>query len=297
MYDTLSAAANAAAQRGMSPPRRRSTAAGDRGLLWHPYTQMLTAPAPIPIARAKGARLYGEDGRVLIDAIGSWWVNIHGHCHPRLVRAVRRQIGTLDHVLFAGFTHAPAVELARKLAAVAPRGLTRVFYSDDGSTAVEVALKMALQYWRNKGRLQKRTLAAFENAYHGDTAGAMSVSARSVFTRAFEPMLFPVLRVPEEPGRLEGFLRRKSASIAAVIVEPLIQAAGGMRFTSPARLARLAALCRRHEVLLIADEVMTGFGRTGKMFACEEAEVIPDIICLSKALTGGTSPLAATVAR
>ena len=296
MYDTLSAAANAAACRDMSPSRRRSTTtAGDRALLWHPYTQMLTAPAPIPIARAKGVRLYGSDGRVLIDAIGSWWVNIHGHCHPRLARAVRRQISALDHVLFAGFTHAPAVELARKLISLAPRGLERVFYSDDGSTAVEAGLKMAMQYWRNKGRPRKRTLAAFEKAYHGDTAGAMSLSARSVFTRAFEPLLFPVRRVPAEPGRLDAFLRRNSASLAAVIVEPLIQAAGGMRFSSPAFLARLAALCRRHEVLLIADEVMTGFGRTGRMFACEHVGVSPDILCLSKALTGGVLPLAATL--
>lgn len=285
----------------------------DRKTVWHPYTQQLTAPPPIPIARAKGVRLYDEEGRAYIDAISSWWVNIHGHGHPRLRRAVCGQMKKLDHVIFAGFTHRPAVELADKLLAVCPPGLSRVFYSDDGSTSVEVALKLALQYWSNSGRPEKKGFAAFEKAYHGDTVGAMSVSARSVFTSAFEPLLFGVSRAaaPDcyrcpgglEPSScraecldgLESILTKRASSLAAVIVEPMLQAAGGMLIAPPVHLKRLRRLCDRHEVLLIADEVMTGFGRTGKLFACGHAGVSPDLMCLSKAITGGVLPLAATL--
>ena len=298
-----------------STPAGSSADYSERDLkaIWHPYTRLLTSPPPLPIARAEGVRLYGEDGRAYIDAVSSWWVNIHGHSHPRLCRAVCEQIKKLDHVIFAGFTHRPAVELAEKLLAVCPSGLSRVFYSDNGSTSVEVALKMALQYWSNSGRPEKRGFAAFGNAYHGDTVGAMSVSARSVFTRAFDPLLFEVYRAaaPDcyrcpkglEPSAcraecldgLEAMMAERASSLAAVIVEPLLQAAGGMLIAPPAHLKRLRALCDRYEVLFIADEVMTGFGRTGKMFACEHAGVSPDIMCLSKAITGGVLPLAATL--
>ena len=285
----------------------------DRAALWHPYTQMQTAPAPLPIVRGEGVYLYTEDGRRILDAISSWWVNIHGHSNPALNRALAAQASTLEHVMFAGCTHDPAVTLAERLTAILPRGLTRVFYSDNGSTAVEVAVKAALQYWQNHGKPQRRRFVTLHYAYHGDTVGAMSVSEQGLFTQAFEPLMFPVARADapycyrcplgleratcqiECLGSLEQTLEAHSGEVAAVLVEPMLQAAGGMVVWPPEFLAGVRRLCDRHGALMIADEVLTGFGRTGRMFACEHADVSPDIICLSKALTAGYLPMGATV--
>ena len=289
-----------------------SLADRDRASVWHPYTQALNQPAPLPIARAKGVYLYTEDGRRILDGISSWWVNIHGHSHPKLNEALAAQARELEHVVFAGFTHRPAVELAERLLAVLPRGLARVFYSDNGSTAVEAALKMAAQYWSNLGQPQRRNFVTLHHAYHGDTVGAMSASEDSVFTRAFAPMLFPVTRVHAPYcyrcplgltrsscnidclGDLEARLQELGGTAAGVLVEPMLQAAGGMIVWPREFLSGLRQLCDRYGTLMIADEVLTGFGRTGKMFACEHANVSPDIICLSKALTAGYLPLGAT---
>jgi adenosylmethionine---8-amino-7-oxononanoate aminotransferase len=285
----------------------------DAAHLWHPYTQMLTRPAPLPIVRGEGIYLYTEDGRRLLDGTSSWWVNIHGHSHPRLNQALAAQALELEHVVFANCTHRPAVELAERLLDITPPGLTRVFYSDNGSTAVEVALKMALQYWGNRG-VPRRTFVALRHAYHGDTVGAMSASDESPFTRPFAPILFDVVRA-DSPycyrcplglkrvtcgidclGSLAAILEERGAAVAAVIVEPMLQAAGGMIVWPAEFLAGVRRLCDRHGILMIADEVLTGFGRTGRMFACEHADVAPDLMCLSKALTGGYMPLGATLA-
>ena len=262
----------------------------DRVVLWHPYTQMLTAPAPVGIVRAEGVWLYTEDGRRILDGISSWWVNIHGHSHPKLNAALAAQTRELEHVVFAGCTHRPAVELAERLIEILPKGLARVFYSDNGSTAVEVALKMAIQYWRNRGQPERTKFITLRNAYHGDTVGAMSASEDSVFTRAFEPMLFPVERVASLE-ELETSLREP---VTAVLIEPMLQGAGGMIVWPAEFVAGVRRLCDKYKTLLIADEVLTGFGRTGKMFACEHAGITPDIICLSKGLTAGYLPLGVT---
>jgi adenosylmethionine-8-amino-7-oxononanoate aminotransferase len=263
----------------------------DRKVLWHPFTQMQTAPAPLEIVRGEGVWLETSDGRRLLDGISSWWVNIHGHSHPKLNAALAAQAQELEHVIFAGCTHRPAVELAEALLQVLPPGLARVFYSDNGSTAVEVALKMALQYWSNRGEPRRRFLA-LRGAYHGDTVGAMSASARGLFTAAFEPLLFEMEHVAtlEE---MRAALQR--GDVAAVILEPMIQGAAGMRLWSAEFLRGVRALCDTWGALLIADEVFTGFGRTGRMFACEHAGISPDLICLSKGLTAGYLPLGATV--
>ncbi len=288
----------------------------DRAHLWHPYTQMRTSPAPLPIISGEGVYLYTEDGRRLLDGISSWWVNIHGHSHPRLNRALAEQAGRLEHVMFAGCTHQPAVDLAERLLELLPAGLTRVFYSDNGSTAVEVAVKLAVQYWSNKSnktnRADRQRIVALHHAYHGDTVGAMSVSEASVFTRAFTPLLFPVDRVHapycyrcpldldratchiECLGDLENRLKTEGDRVAAVLVEPMLQGAGGMIMWPAEFLTGVRRLCDRYGTLMIADEVLTGFGRTGRMFACEHGPVTPDIICLSKALTAGYLPLAVT---
>ena len=292
----------------------RSLIDRDRAHVWHPYTQMQDAPAPLPIVRGEGVYLYTEDGRHVLDGISSWWVNIHGHSHPRLNEALIEQAKQLEHVVFAGCTHRPAVELAERLIELLPPGLTRVFYSDNGSTAVEVALKLAHQYWRNLGEPNRRTFVTLHYAYHGDTVGAMSVSEASVFTDAFRPLLFPVMRA-DAPycyrcplgleratcridclGSLEKTLKEDPGSVAAVLVEPMLQAAGGMIVWPSEFLAGVRQLCDRYGTLMIADEVLTGFGRTGRMFASAHASVSPDIICLSKALTAGYLPLGATVA-
>lgn len=285
----------------------------DRAHLWHPYTQMSSPVAPLPVVKGEGVYLITEDGRRILDGISSWWVNIHGHCHPTLTEALVDQARNLEHVMFAGCTHPPAVNLAERLTQLLPSGLTRVFYSDNGSTAVEVAVKLACQYWRNKGQPQRHHILALEHAYHGDTAGAMSVSAESVFTAAFTPLLFPVARAhapycfrcPVGLTRetcdvdclqsLEAQLEQRADTVAAVIVEPMLQGAGGMIVWPADFLAGVRRLCDQFGVLLIADEVLTGFGRTGRMFACEHAGITPDVICLSKALTAGYLPLGATV--
>ena len=286
----------------------------DAAHVWHPYTQARTALAPVPILRGEGVYLYAEDGTRLLDGISSWWVNIHGHSHPKLNEALAAQAGRLEHVLFAGCTHSPAVDLAERLTALLPAGLTRVFYSDNGSTAVEVALKMACQYWKNLGQSQRRRFISLRHSYHGDTVGAMSVSAASPFTEPFAALLFPVSRAhspychrcPLGLKRatcridcledIERLLNEEGASAAAVIVEPMLQGAGGMIVWPAEFLAAVRRLCDRHGTLMIADEVLTGFGRTGKMFACDHAGISPDVICLSKALTAGYLPMAATVA-
>jgi adenosylmethionine-8-amino-7-oxononanoate aminotransferase len=290
----------------------RSLVERDRAVVWHPYTQMLTAPAPLPVVRGEGAYLYLEDGRRLLDGISSWWVNIHGHSHPYINAALSAQAQRLEHVMFAGCTHPPAVDLAERLVAVLPAGLTRIFYSDNGSTAVEVALKLACQYWGNRGQPARRSFVAMHHAYHGDTVGAMSASEDSIFTRPFASMLFTVHRA-QAPycyrcplgleratcaadclGDLERLLVEHGDTIAGVIVEPMLQAAGGMIVWPAEYLGGVRRLCDRYGVLMIADEVLTGFGRTGRMFACEHAAIAPDIICLSKALTGGYLPLGVT---
>jgi adenosylmethionine-8-amino-7-oxononanoate aminotransferase len=291
-----------------------SLADRDRAHVWHPYTQMATAPAPLAIARGEGVYLYTEDGRKILDGISSWWVNIHGHSHPKLNEALAAQARRIEHVVFAGCTHAPAVDLAEKLVDVIPSGLHRIFYSDNGSTAVEVALKLAVQYWRNQGKPARTKFVALHHAYHGDTFGAMSASEDSLFTGAFASMLFSVERVHAPYcyrcplgltratcsidclGDLEKKLAENGDSIAAVLIEPMLQGAGGMIVWPREFLAGVRRLCDRYGVLMIADEVLTGFGRTGKMFACEHADIRPDLMCLSKALTGGYLPMGVTAA-
>lgn len=266
----------------------------DRRHLWHPYTQEKLAPPPIALASGRGVWLETEDGRKILDGISSWWVNIHGHSHPFLNEALARQAGALEHAMFAGFTHRPAVELAEKLVAVLPPGLSRVFYSDNGSTAVEVALKMAYQFWRNRGA-ERHIFVALENAYHGDTFGAMAASGASDFTAPFKELLFKVLRV-QNIAALEQVFQENEGEIAALILEPMLQGAGGMIVWEAEFVATARRLCDRYNILLIADEVLTGFGRTSKMFACQHAGISPDIICLSKALTAGYLPLGVTAA-
>lgn len=268
--------------------------------IWHPFTQHgLGEPIPL-VARAEGAALYTGDGARIIDAISSWWVTTHGHCHPRIAAAIAEQAGTLDQIIFAGWTHEPAETLARDLVAMMPAGLDHVFFSDSGSTAVEVALKMALGYWGNRGE-PRHGIVVMEHSYHGDTIGGMSVGARGVFNQAYQPLLFDVATVPfPEPGQeqasLDALEAHCRAGPSAFIVEPLILGAGGMKIYSPALLAEMRDICARHHVLFIADEVMTGWGRTGTLLACEQAQVVPDILCLSKGLTGGSMPLAVTMA-
>ncbi|GAB1344188.1 adenosylmethionine--8-amino-7-oxononanoate transaminase [Gemmatimonas sp.] len=272
----------------------------DAAHVWHPYTQHHAAPLPTPVARAQGSWLYDTSGRAILDAISSWWVTTHGHCHPAIVQAIAEQAGTLDQVIFAGFTHAPAAQLATELVRRLPAGLSRVFFSDDGSTAVEVALKLSLQSFANRGT-PRRLVAALENAYHGDTFGAMAAGARGVFTHMYEPLLFEVARLPDPSegdtiSALERLIETRGHELAAVIVEPLVLGASGMRVWSEAVLREIRARTTAAGVHLIADEVMTGFGRTGPLFACARAAVQPDLMCLSKGITGGLLPLGATVA-
>jgi adenosylmethionine-8-amino-7-oxononanoate aminotransferase len=268
--------------------------------VWHPFTQHgLNEPIPL-VTHADGAALYTADGRRVIDAISSWWVTTHGHCHPRIMAAIAAQTQKLDQIIYAGWTHEPAETLARGLTAIMPPELRHVFYSDSGSTSVEVALKMALGFWANRGEPRHRILV-MQHSYHGDTIGAMSVGARGVFNQAYSPLLFDVGTIPfpaegaEQTtfDALEAACRERPA---AFIVEPLILGAGGMLTYTPAVLAEMRAICGRHDVLFIADEVMTGWGRTGTLLACEQAGVVPDILCLSKGLTGGAVPLAVTMA-
>lgn len=282
----------------------------DRAYVWHPFTQEATAPPPIPIVSAKGAWLQGADGRGYLDMISSWWLCVHGHAHPVIAAAIAKQAQTLEQVIFAGFTHEPAVRLAQRLGNLLPQGLTRVFFTDNGSTAVEVALKMAIQYHRNLGNHRHR-IAVFAGGYHGDTVGAMSVGRSSGFFDAFGDYLFHVETLPfpatwegdeavdkretDALAALDRFLSDHGTETAALVVEPLVQGAAGMRMCRPTFLRETAQRVKQAGGLVIFDEVMTGFGRTGTLFACEKAAITPDIICLSKGLTGGFMPMAVTV--
>ncbi len=273
----------------------------DRSPVWHPFTQHALVPDATMIARAEREWLITPDGRAIVDAISSWWVITHGHRHPKIAAAVKDQIERLDQVIFAGFTHEPAEKLAQALVALAPQGLAHVFYSDSGSTAVEVALKMALGTFHNRGDKRHRILA-LEHAYHGDTIGAMSAGARGVFSNPYAPLLYEVVRIPfpragHEQATIDAIdAACRKGDVAALIVEPLILGAGGMLTYRADTLAEMARVVRSHGALLIADEVMTGWGRTGTLFACEQAGVSPDIMCVAKGITGGALPLAATLA-
>lgn len=269
--------------------------------VWHPFTQHgLEEPIPL-VTHAQGATIHTADGRRVIDGISSWWVTTHGHCHPRIMAAIRAQTERLDQLIFAGWTHEPAETLARELVRIMPRPLDHVFFSDSGSTSVEVALKMALGFFANRGEPRHRILV-MEHSYHGDTIGAMSVGARGVFNRAYAPLLFDVGTLPfPDAGHEQACLDALEAACAkgdaaALIVEPLVLGSGGMLIYRPQVLAEMRAICARHGVLFIADEVMTAWGRTGTLLACEQADVVPDILCLSKGLTGGSLPLAVTMA-
>jgi adenosylmethionine-8-amino-7-oxononanoate aminotransferase len=272
------------------------------GHIWLPYAQMKTAAAPLPVVRTQGSRIILADGRELIDGVASWWTACHGYDQPTIRHAVAKQLKQMPHVMFGGLAHEPALTLARRLAALLPGDLTRVFFSDSGSVAVEVALKMAAQYWINQGQRERTQFIAFKDAYHGDTTGAMAVSDPHAGMHSIYGRLMPQHIIADLPAddagvaTLDAVVGRHDGEIAGMIVEPLVQGAGGMKFHDAAVLKRLRALADKHGLLLIFDEVFTGFGRTGTMFACEAAGVTPDIIALSKALTGGTLPLAATVA-
>ncbi|OHV89278.1 adenosylmethionine--8-amino-7-oxononanoate transaminase [Mesorhizobium sp. ORS 3428] len=272
-----------------------------RSAVWHPFTQHATEPVPPMVVRTEGAYVETREGKRILDAISSWWVITHGHRHPKIVEAIRHATETLDQVIFAGLSHEPAEQLASALVDMAPAGLDWVFFSDSGSTSVEVALKMALGFHRNNGAPRSR-IVVMEHSYHGDTIGTMSVGARGVFNAAYEPLLFEVDTIPfpaagQEQKTLDAFERlARDRKVAALIVEPLVLGAGGMLIYPASVLAELKRIAERSGTLFIADEVMTGWGRTGTMFACEQAEIAPDMLCTSKGLTGGSLPLAATLA-
>jgi adenosylmethionine-8-amino-7-oxononanoate aminotransferase len=271
----------------------------DKKVVWHPFTQLNNTPLPIAIVKGEGAYFYDEQGKRYIDGIASWWVNIHGHCHPYIIKKVAGQLQTLEHAIFSGFTHEPAVQLAERLLKRLPENQSKIFYSDNGSTAVEVALKMAFQYWSNRD-IPKTKVIAFENAYHGDTFGSMSVGARNAFNLPFSKLLFDVIHIPvpvkgKEESTLSAMKKAlEQHDISSFIFEPLVQGAGGMVMYSEKVLDQLIEQCREKNVITIADEVMTGFGRTGEFFASDCLEHKPDIICMSKGLTGGFMPLGAT---
>ena len=273
----------------------------DSQTIWHPFTQMKLDPFSIPVISGKGSYLVDEDGNEYIDAVSSWWVNMHGHAHPYIAKALYDQYLKLEHSIFAGFTHEPAINLAERLLKIVPGPMHKIFFSDNGSTAVEVGIKMALQYWHNKGKPKTRIIA-LDEAYHGDTFGAMSISARGPFNEAFDPLLFDVETIPppcngnenECFNKLKNILE-KYDDIAAVIFEPLVMGAGGMIMYSPESLDQIINLCKEKNILCIADEVMTGFGRTGKMFACEHLKNRVDIMAVSKGITGGSMALGVTL--
>jgi adenosylmethionine-8-amino-7-oxononanoate aminotransferase len=270
--------------------------------IWLPYAQMKTVAPPLEVARTDGSRIVLADGRELIDGVASWWTACHGYNHPHIRRAVERQLAQMPHVMFGGLIHEPALALARRLSNLLPGDLTHVFFSDSGSVAVEIAMKMAVQYWINRGARGRNQFIAFKGGYHGDTTGTMALSDPETGMHALFAGLLPeqhIAALPEDDASddaLDKFLKDRASAIAGIIIEPLVQGAGGMHFHDAAVLKRLRALADKHDLLLIFDEIFTGFGRTGTMFACEQAGVVPDIMTLSKALTGGTLPLAATVA-
>lgn len=297
------------------PARNAAIAARDLAVVWHPCTQMKDHERlpMIPIARGSGVWLYDFDGRRYLDGISSWWVNLFGHANPRINAALREQLDRLEHVMLAGFTHEPVLELSEALVRILPAGLTRCFYADNGSSAVEVAVKMSFHYWQNRGRPRKRRFITLSNSYHGETLGALAVGDVELYKKVYRPLLMDVITVPSpdchlrEPGTdweahsrrmfaaMEQALAEHADEVAAVIVEPLVQCAGSMRMYHPVYLSLLREACNRHGVLLIADEIAVGFGRSGTMFACEQAGIRPDFICLSKGLTGGYLPLSAVV--
>jgi adenosylmethionine-8-amino-7-oxononanoate aminotransferase len=275
-------------------------AAADRRHLWHPFTQQLgwgEDEPPIVVERAEGTTLYDTDGNAYIDGVSSLWCNVHGHRHPAIDAAVKAQLDRVAHSTMLGLSHRPGIELAEQLVAIAPPGLTRVFYSDSGSTAVEIALKMAFQWWAQRGESQRTRFICLENGYHGDTLGAVSVGGIDLFHSLYRPLLFDAWQARAGDGaHLAELLDRHGEEVAAVIVEPLIQGAAGMLLAPEGYLRQVRELCDAHGVLLICDEVATGFGRTGRMFACEHEQVTPDLLCVGKGLTGGYLPLAATLA-
>ena len=270
----------------------------DAAVVWHPFTPQKNIGNIIPIVKASGSLLYDENGNSYIDSISSWWVTLHGHAHPYIAQKIYEQAQTLEQVIFAGFTHQPGIVLAERLLALHQHHFSKIFYSDNGSTATEVAIKMAIQYWWNKGDLKRKKILAFRNSYHGDTFGAMSVSHRSVFTLAFNDHLFEVICIdtpnPENIGTIKSIIHSHASEIAAFIYEPLIQGAGGMHLYDADLLNELLNTVKLADIICIADEVMTGFGRTGKFFASDYLHKKPDILCMSKGLTGGTMALGAT---
>jgi adenosylmethionine-8-amino-7-oxononanoate aminotransferase len=285
--------------------------ARSRAAVWHPCTQMkMHERFPlVPVSRAEGPWLHDFEGRRYLDGVSSWWVNLFGHAHPAINAAIRDQLDSLEHVMLAGFTHAPAVELAERLARIAPGHLGHAFFASDGASAAEIALKMAFHYWVNRGEPARRRFLSLEGGYHGETIGALGVTDVEIFRDTYAALLHPSIVAPfparshddHRFGGIKGavhaadalakLLEQHAGEVAAFIVEPLVQGASGMRFNHPEYLRRARSLCTKHRVLLIADEIMTGFGRTGTMFACEQAGVVPDLICLSKGITGGYLPL------
>ncbi len=291
----------------------RDVVARSLAAVWHPCTQMKAHERfpLVPIARAQGPWLHDFEGRRYLDAVSSWWVNLFGHGHPAIDAAIAGQLGCLEHVMLAGFTHLPAIELAERLRQLAPGHLGHAFFASDGASAAEIALKMAFHYWSNRGRGRKTRFVSLAGGYHGETVGALGVTDVAIFRDAYAPLVRASLVAPF-PGpnagedaqaaahaaadALEALLAERHAEIAAVIVEPLVQGASGMRFYHPDYLKRLRAACTRHDVLLVADEIMTGFGRTGTLFACEQGGIAPDLLCLSKGITGGYLPLSCVLA-
>ncbi len=284
--------------------------------IWHPYTQMKDCrkTPPIFVEKAKGTKLYDNKGNFYYDTISSWWCNVHGHNHPKIKNAIKDQLDRLEHVLFAGFTHEKAILLGERLVKISPRSLKKVFFSDNGSTAVETALKLSFQYWSNIGKPKKNRFVSLDRGYHGDTIGAMSVSGVGMFNSIFESLLFKSFKAPapycyrcpmgkskescafECANALEEMLKKHSSQISALILEPLVMAAGGMIIYPKEYLAKAASLAKRYDLHLIVDEVATGFGRTGRMFACDHVNISPDFMCLSKGITSGYLPLGATLA-
>ncbi len=283
----------------------------DKKLIWHPFTQEKTADLPIAIKKAKGSYIYDEQGTAYLDLISSWWVNLHGHGHPEIAKSIYKQAMLLEHVIFAGFTHEPAVVLCECLKKILPKSLVRFFFSDNGSTAVEIALKMAYQYWYNKGKKHRKLFISFEGGYHGDTFGSMSVGKKSGFHNPFSSLLFDVVTLPyphtwdDDPTceikeqasikKLKEQLDKNGDKVAAIILEPLVQGASGMRVCRLEFVREVVEIVRSYDILVIFDEVMTGFGRTGTYFASEQIGLDPDFICISKGITGGFLPLALTI--